>query len=213
MDSRISKSGGDFIYGLTGARSEEMQQYVLEFKQDKEFQAAIAEKRRASGRGSYYSIGASLGLVLYIICRQQKPDAVIETGVASGVSSSHILCALEKNSRGRLYSIDLPLWRDRMSGWLIPDYQRPRWNLSVGPSAEQLPHVLKKAGRIDIFLHDSDHTYENMTWEFETAWAQLKSGGILMAHNIDYGGAFADFCRNHKAQGYVLENLGGAVKK
>lgn len=45
---------------------------------------------------------------LYTIIRIRKPDIVVETGVAQGVSSTFILQALEDNGRGQLYSIDLP---------------------------------------------------------------------------------------------------------
>ncbi len=47
-------------------------------------------------------------MMLYTLVRMQKPENIIETGVASGRSSMAILSALKDNKKGRLYSIDLP---------------------------------------------------------------------------------------------------------
>jgi predicted O-methyltransferase YrrM len=39
--------------------------------------------------------------------RAFQPETVVETGVANGVSSAHILLALQKNERGILHSVGL----------------------------------------------------------------------------------------------------------
>ena len=51
-----------------------------------------------------------------------------------------------------------------------------------------------------------------MLWEFETAWAYLRSGGLLLSHNIDYNNAFSDFCRNTGVKGASLGSTGGVMK-
>jgi predicted O-methyltransferase YrrM len=216
MDNKISRAAEGFIVNLTGANTEEVKEYTAEFRLNQEFQNSIEEKRSVFGkiRPPFYdfSIGTALGLVLYVICRRQKPDIVVETGVASGVSSSYILCALEQNKRGQLYSIDLPWWQENQSGWLIPEYLRHRWHLIIGRSSEELAPLLRQVAEIDIFLHDSDHSYHNMLWEFQAAWRYLKAGGLLLAHNIDANEAFSDFCRDYSIKGYSLANMGGIVK-
>jgi predicted O-methyltransferase YrrM len=216
MDNRIQKVTESFIMDLTGADAALSQEYFAEIRHNQEFYNRSEENRRVFGKRRYsswnYGIGIMLGAVLYIVCRRQKPDIVVETGVASGVSSSHILCALEKNKRGQLYSIDLPSWQESQSGWIIPDYLRHRWHLTLGRSSETLEPLLRKVANIDIFLHDSDHSYQNMLWEFQTAWTYLKSGGLLFSHNIDYNNAFSDFCRDHGIRGYALGDMGGVMK-
>jgi len=216
MDNKLPRVAEGFIVNLTGANAKEVKEYIAEFRLNQEFQNSIEEKRSVFGKrrhSSYdFSIGTALGLALYVICRSQKPDIVVETGVASGVSSSHILCALEQNKRGQLYSIDLPCRQENQSGWLISDYLRHRWHLILGRSSEELVPILRKVAEIDIFLHDSDHAYKNMLWEFQTAWTYLKVGGILLAHNIDTNDAFFDFCQDHGVKGYSLTNMGGILK-
>lgn len=216
MGNKLSQAAESFIMNLTGANAVEVKEYAVEFGMNQKFQNNIEGKRNVIGKrrcSSWdYSIGTTLGLVLYIICRRQKPDIIIETGVASGVSSSHILCALEYNKHGQLYSIDMPWWQENESGWLVPDYLRHRWHLLLGKSSEKLAPLLKKVAEIDIFLHDSDHSYQNMLWEFQTAWTCLKTGGLLLSHNIDYNDAFSDFCQDYGVRGFSLRDMGGIVK-
>lgn len=215
MDNRLQKAAVTFMTNLTGATAAEIQEYTAEIRDNRKFRESIEEKRNYYGRREsnwYYGVGTTLGMILYAICRKQKPDSVIETGVASGVSSSHILGALEANKRGQLYSIDLPAWQKIPSGWMIPDYLRHRWHLIQGRSSETMAPLLKKVREIDIFFHDSDHSYKNMRREFETAWTHLKIGGLLLSHNIDYSDAFPDFFRDHKVDGFTLGDMGGIVK-
>jgi len=214
MYSESRKATLTFISGLAGAKPDEIQEYLVEIESDRTFRRSLEEKRNSFDRGHYFSwgIGESLGKVLYAVYRRKKPDVIVETGVASGESSSYILCALEKNDRGELYSIDLPWWDEEQSGWLIPDYLKHRWHLTLGRSSKKLTPLLKELGGIDIFLHDSDHSYENMLWEYQTAWAYLKDRGLLLSHNIDANSAFGDFCRSVKAEGYLLGNMGVVIK-
>ena len=55
------------------------------------------------------------------------------------------------------------------AGWMIPDELRPRWQLVLGRSQEELPPLLDRLGAIDLFVHDSEHSYECMHFEFQTA--------------------------------------------
>jgi len=84
--------------------------------------------------------------------------------------------------------------------------------LILGKSSEKLAPLLKKVAEIDIFLHDSEHSYQNMLWEFQTAWLYLKAGGLLLSHNIDTNDAFSGFCQGHGLKGHSLTNMGGIVK-
>jgi predicted O-methyltransferase YrrM len=63
------------------------------------------------------SIDYESGTALYVLVRIFKPEVVVETGVANGVSSSFILKALDQNSRGKLYSIDLHYREHVCSYW------------------------------------------------------------------------------------------------
>ncbi len=155
---------------------------------------------------------------LYLLIRLIKPDCIIETGVSSGASSAHILCALHDNEQGTLHSIDLPpdsLPEGKESGWIVPKYLRSRWHLHIGDSKQLLKQLLNSTGQIDCFFHDSLHTYDHMLWEFRTAWEYLKPGGLFMSHDVGRNMAFFDFMKenNIKWRDYrVFHILGGFVK-
>jgi predicted O-methyltransferase YrrM len=215
MNERVERAVQDFVINLTGTDCSEIQRYSSEIISNAEFHSQLEDneaRHRRRGLSSWgWGIGTTLGIVLYTICRILRPDTVVETGVASGVSSSYILCALEQNKHGALHSIDLS-WRNGQSGWIIPGYLRHRWQLISGRSSDTLSPLLEELGAVDVFLHDSEHSYKNMLWEYHTAWAYLGTGGLLLSHNIDSNDAFSDFCRSVKYEGYILSNLGGVVK-
>ena len=150
---------------------------------------------------------------LYTMVRILKPEIVIETGVFEGHSSLSILSALKENNKGFLYSIDLPspdLPSGKVPGWMVPEHLRKRWDLRAGKSSDLLPTLLPEVKEVDIFLHDSEHSYKNMYWEYKTAWAHIKTGGLLLSHDVSQNAAFKDFAKHVSEEYYyMLKNLGG----
>lgn len=151
-------------------------------------------------------------ILLYVIVRAIKPKIIIETGVMHGLSSSFILKAIEKNEEGRLFSIDAPSYKEtgpvnqdnftetlphgKEPGWIIPSTMKKNWELKIGKSRDVLPSLIDSKGQLDFFIHDSEHTYENMMFELKLAWEKLRSGGIIICDNIDANKSFEDFCTN-----------------
>jgi len=138
----------------------------------------------------------------YLMCRLIEPSVVVETGVAYGVSSAFILKALEENGRGTLHSVDLPPLRrgaGRLWGVAVPDELRGRWRLHRGSGARVLPRLLRETGPVDLFVHDSLHTYRNMRREFETVWPYLRTGGSLLADDVERNRAFGELRRKDPA--------------
>jgi len=140
--------------------------------------------------------------MIYVLVRKLCPQIVVETGVSAGVSSAYILQALEDNQYGKLYSIDYPNYAiteaneipiDKQSGFVIPDNLKHRWELQIGKSQELLSPLLERLGGVDIFLHDSEHSYQNMVHEYKIAWQYIKKGGLLLSHDINDNNAFEEF--------------------
>jgi len=146
--------------------------------------------------GTFHNGDMVLAELCYAIARTMRPKTVAETGVCYGVTSAHLLAALEGNGEGQLYSIDLPpLGKNNRDyvGWLIPDELRNRWTLRRGTSRRLLRPMLKEVGTIDLFVHDSLHTYKNMKMEFGLVWPRLSPGGVLIADDIEGNAAFQEF--------------------
>lgn len=172
----------------------------------------ISNEQFPSKRKPYpteYSLNDFSGMFLYALCRLLKPDTVVETGVAYGNSSSFILKALNENKRGQLYSIDYVFrpWESKEAiGSAIPIELRDRWNLVFGPASKQLKKTLQDLGQIDIFFHDSLHTYRNMMFEFSTAWQHIRKGGFLLSDDINDNSAFYQFYSSLKISPFIIGN-------
>jgi hypothetical protein len=159
---------------------------------------------------------------IYLLVRSMKPDVVVETGVCYGASSAYILQALTENQRGELYSIDLGNSSDEPpNDFFIPRRLLDRWHLIIGDSKQELPQLLARLGRIDLFHHDSQHTYEHMMWEYDTAFAHLNADGVLSSHDVRtivdvvrpfQPNPFSVFCDQHSLRWVASGNVGIAMR-
>ena len=157
--------------------------------------------------------------LLYVMVRYLKPHWCLETGVYYGGNSVFILNALEKNGSGRLVSIDLPDSQIRKAqadgncdpslerhpmvgdselydeslrpGFIIPDYLRHRWNFIEGNSLAVIPEL---AERFDLYIHDSDHSFDFVTTELSLAKAKMRDSGTMIVDDINWSNAFFKFC-------------------
>jgi Methyltransferase domain len=143
-----------------------------------------------------HNAAPSLARVCYALCRALRPAVVLETGVAYGVSSSFITKALELNGAGELHSVDRAPVRPGVEsyiGALVPDELRPRWTLHRGTSRRLLPRLLPELGEIGLFIHDSQHTYRNVSWELRTLAPHLARPAAVVADDAAGNRAFEDW--------------------
>jgi predicted O-methyltransferase YrrM len=166
----------------------------------REVEDAVAERqKKVASFASFptsHDADFALARMCYSVCRARRPTIVLETGVGYGVTTAFILKALAVNDHGELWSVDLPpLGRnaDEQVGFLVPPGLRNRWHLVRGSSRRVLPRLLTDLGELDVFVHDSLHTYKHMQWEFRAAWPKLHRGGVLISDDVDYNRAFEDF--------------------
>jgi predicted O-methyltransferase YrrM len=141
----------------------------------------------------------SLARLSYAICRLRQPEVVVETGVGYGVTTAFLLQALAVNHKGGLWSIDLPPLAEgaeTQTGWLVPAALRARWHLLRGSTRRLLPKLVSDVPTIDVFLHDSLHTFWNMSREFQTVWPNLAAGGVLISDDVERNRAFEVFARS-----------------
>jgi predicted O-methyltransferase YrrM len=152
-----------------------------------ELPSFLVAENKDPGMTIKWSATSELAAMTYALVKLIKPDVMVETGVGAGVSSWTILQAMEENGVGRLVSIDLPTPNTELLpevGYLIPNGLRHRWELRTGPSQRLLPQTLAELGEIDIFQHDSRHSYSNQLREYRTAWPFIKPGGMLVSDDV-----------------------------
>src|SRR5947207_9836990 len=138
--------------------------------------------RRRDAYGSEGVMGALDCATLYGLTRWLRPMALVESGGFIGMSSAFILKALadEKLPTSKLYSVELS--EDCEQGALIPEELRAsfvpmRGSIEDFLKGDQLPES------IDMFLHDSSHSYRHMLWAFRPFWPRRRAGGWLVSHD------------------------------
>jgi predicted O-methyltransferase YrrM len=201
--------GRDVLEGYEReVRASGLMDHLLE--KGREHHDAVVETGAGHSLGA---IGYTEGVYLYAVLRKVQPKIAVETGVANGFSTAFSLLALQANGEGHLHSIDLPreVGRDyepgtffegqgragipagSEPGWLIPPDLKERWTLVLGRSQEELPPLLDRLGAIDTFMHDSEHSFECMWFEFNAGWPALRAGGVLLSDDVNSTEAFARF--------------------
>jgi predicted O-methyltransferase YrrM len=160
---------------------------------------------------------------LYWIVRRLKPKTILQTGVSNGLSSAFMMLALAKNgTEGSLHVIDVPAIFDpadphwtrsgavfgfvipegKSSGWMVPDIYRDRFEVQVGDAKLLLPKMVDGLSAVDMFYHDSDHSYNHMAFEFEQASRKLAPNSAVVADDISWNASLWDFADKHRLPSY-----------
>ncbi len=204
-----------FLAAASGSSVTEIRGYLEEPFQNALFHEHLRQSEKAFREARVVSADfyAKKVVLQYALARAVKPEVILETGVANGVSTSYLLLALKENGRGKVYSIGLGdtayLPPGRAPGWVAPDWLRDRWKLHIGDSRTLLAPLARELAPLDIFIHDSLHTYDHMMFEFEQAFPHLRPGGILIADDALWNPAFNEFStRVHAPEARIIRGVG-----
>ena len=163
--------------------------------------------RRRDAYGSEGVMGALDCATLYGLVRWLRPTVIVESGGFIGMSSAFILKALvDELATAELYSIELS--EDCEQGALIPEQLRSSERFV--PMRGRIEDFLERnelPKSIDMFLHDSSHSYRHMLWEFREFWPRLRDGGLLVSHDVNLNAAFPEFV----AQTYAHDKKTGRL--
>jgi len=131
--------------------------------------------------------------LLRMLIDEVRPEIVVETGVANGTSTRTILSSFKDYNLldSKLYSMDVD---PRVA---TPDLMSsPQFNFVIIESSKSFITAMESIKTVDLFYHDSDHSYGNQMLEYSVAWELLNPGaGILMSDDVNWSGAFLDFSK------------------
>ena len=162
-------------------------------------------------------------IILYILVRLYKPAVCLETGVFYGGNTCFILNALRRNNFGELISIDLPankiesserhflvgdgenIPQELDSGFLIHKSLKNKWNFIRGDSLQEIPKIEKK---VDLYIHDSEHSFQFIKKEMSLIWNKLSDNAIIVADDLDWSNGFFRFCVEKKIYPLIITDNG-----
>lgn len=178
-----------FVSAVSGAEIGQVRAWVRELEDDTALFAHL--KRRLSSnprwrvceREPHWARRAGW----YALVRAAQPEYVIETGTHLGLGSCAIAAALLRNGHGRLTTIDI----DPDSGCLIGEPWSSVVDCRIGDSVE----VLRGLRDVDMFIHDSLHTYEYETDELSAIEPNLRSAALILSDNARESSALSDWAQ------------------
>jgi predicted O-methyltransferase YrrM len=152
-----------------------------------------------------FAVEDGSAFLLYSLVRRLRPEVILETGVANGHSSFFMLSALSMNEYGELHSVDV----SSNVGKLIVPEQKSRWHLHLLDTSrlkKSFSDLMARLPNIDLMIHDSDHSYQWMRYELETALPKISEGGFLACDDAHICYGMLDFClSNHLKPLLLLE--------
>jgi predicted O-methyltransferase YrrM len=164
--------------------------------------SSLTDRGLRVGRGEYggWDDGdGALARTAWCATLHTRPERVIETGVARGITSRVVLEALERNGCGHLWSIDIPplIETDLQveTAAAVTEPLRTRWRYLEGSSRRRLPKLVSILGGVDLFVHDSMHTTRNVMFELAQVWPALRAGGAVVVDDVERNSGFAEFGR------------------
>jgi hypothetical protein len=187
LDSLNRDQLGWFVSAVTGAEIGQVRGWMRELEQDKHLADELTRRlssnprRRICAKEPHWA--RRLGW--YSLVRAAQPDNVVETGTHLGLGSCAIAAALLRNGHGRLTTIDV----DPDAGYLIGEPWGSVINRRTGDSVA----LLAELRDVDMFLHDSLHTYDHETRELAAIEPNLHASAIVLSDNAHESSALSDW--------------------
>jgi predicted O-methyltransferase YrrM len=177
LDSLNRDQLGWFISAVTGAEIGRIRAWMRELEEDKYLAEQLTKRLSSNPRRGVCAKEPHWARRLgwYSLVRAVEPDHVIETGTHLGLGSCVIAAALLRNGHGRLTTIDI----DPDAGYLIEEPWASVVDRRTGSSLD----VIAELKDVDVFLHDSLHTYDYETMELTAVEPNLRPYAIVLSDN------------------------------
>ncbi len=159
------------------------------------------------------NISIKEGLEIYKLIKKYKPKKLIEIGLACGISTCFMLCAI--SSGDKVYSVD-PFQKiqwDRFG--LINAYEVIKELKLPNNSHNWIPkyssdYFKSTNDKYDFMLIDGDHSYNGTMIDLNGSLKILNNKGILVVDDVlhrEVGKAVRDFMRNNKRYIEIKNNV------
>lgn len=176
-----------FVSAVSGAEIGQVRSWMQELENDKHLSVELTRRlsanprRRICAQEPHWARRSGW----YALVRAAQPEHVVETGTHLGLGSCVIAAGLLRNGHGRLTTIDI----DPEAGYLIGQPWARVIDRRTGSSID----VLAELRNVDMFLHDSLHTYDYETRELAAVEPNLCPDAIILSDNAHESSALSDW--------------------
>ena len=166
-----------FVANACNVSVTEILGYFDEIESNVILQTELAIRMESNRHGKEFAGHSPWGRRIgwYAIARATKPNLIVESGTEKGLGSVILSEALLQNGSGRLITID----NDPYSGWLIQGRHLHNTEQIIKSSLS----VIKEIDQIDLFIHDSDHSQNYESKEYELVQSCLSKQGYVLSDN------------------------------
>lgn len=178
-----------FLSCVTDISEREVLKIFEELELDQKFYEYVESKILKIKRRRELSIPFYYGrrLAWYTLIRILKPEVVVETGTDKGLGTLIMAHALQKNGKGKIFTID----SDPYSGSLIDLFEWSNIEILRGNSLA----LLESVESIDLFLHDSNHDPAYEFSEFVAIEKVLSDNSWVISDNSHISDSLLEWSR------------------
>lgn len=182
-----------FLAAVSGAKLAAVLGWMRELEEDAALREQLRRATAASPDAAFSDAEPRYGRRLgwYVLVRALKPGVVVESGVDKGLGACVLGAALARNADEGRPGFYIGLDRNPDAGFLFGGGAARHGELRVGDAIEGL----KQIERIDLFIHDSDHSPAHEAREYETLESRLSEGAVVLSDNAHVTGELFAFAQ------------------
>lgn len=167
-----------WVSEVTGADVSQCRDWIKEALEDEQLVETFHSRTLQSNRRGLADLELRIGRRAgwYAIIRANKPRHVLETGTDKGLGSLVCAAALLRNGSGRLTTVDI----NPSAGYLICS---PYSDVTSMINGDSVAVLSKMAEKVDLFIHDSDHTDEHERAEIHAVSPRLSPEAVVLSDN------------------------------
>lgn len=186
----------DFIANTFGITHDEVVSYLREVEEDSELADHFLKQVPQTADRYFADLPIRYGRRIgwYAILRILKPRIVVESGVDRGVGTCVLAAAMLRNAKegygGKVIGLDI----NPFAGSYVAGSYSSIVEIVHGDS---LAFLLTTDQSVDVFIHDSNHSAEHETQEFEQVWPKLSKNGVIISDNSNVTDCLYEFARKN----------------
>lgn len=201
-----------FIANVFERTPEEIHGYIREVEEDTELREYFNSRVPTTTDRYFADLPLKYGRRIgwYALVRMLKPRLVIESGIDRGMGTCILAAAILRNTQegreGKVIGLDINPYAGAYIGGIYQTVIETVYR-------DSLEYLRSMNHEVDLFIHDSDHSWEHEMGEYESVKGKLTPDGVLVSDNAQASDCLHEFaCRNAMRFWYwqeeVLDHIG-----